>query len=142
MAVRTLILRTSVQGMYSMNYRCPVCLFDRLPYSPEDYHICPCCGTEFGNDDEKYSLEELRSAWIENGTEWFYEKPPAGWDPWEQLISGGREDLVPTGLYNIPMKRNKASSILSDFPLECNKAGSILSDLPEDMSSSELFSFA
>jgi len=34
-----------------MNYRCPVCFFDELPYPPRDYHICPCCGTEFGNDD-------------------------------------------------------------------------------------------
>lgn len=85
-----------------MNYRCPVCFFDRLPYPPEDYHICPCCGTEFENDDLEYTHDQLRNAWIANGAQWFYKQPPGGWDPWSQLVAGGRPDLVPerVSLYN------------------------------------------
>ena len=48
-----------------MNHRCPVCMFDRLPYPPADYHICPCCGTEFGNDDAEFSHDQLRELAIE-----------------------------------------------------------------------------
>lgn len=72
-----------------MNFRCPVCFFTAMPYPPEDYNICPCCGTEFGNDDAEYSLEQLRNRWIANGAHWFYEQPPARWNPWDQLIKGG-----------------------------------------------------
>lgn len=78
-----------------MRYSCPVCLFDDMPYPPRDYDICPCCGTEFGNDDAEYSHDELRAAWIANGAQWFFEQPPDGWSPWSQLIEGGRPDLVP-----------------------------------------------
>lgn len=72
-----------------MNFRCPVCLYDRLPYPPSDYHICPCCGTEFGNDDADVSHAELRQRWIAAGAPWFYENPPEAWNPWLQLIRGG-----------------------------------------------------
>ena len=72
-----------------MNYRCPVCIFKSLPYPPADYHICPCCGTEFGNDDENYSHEQLREMWIATGAHWFFGRPPIGWNPWHQLIEGG-----------------------------------------------------
>jgi|SRR5271157_5903596 len=68
-----------------MNFTCPVCFFDRLPYPAVDYHICPCCGTEFGNDDAEYTYEELRDNWIANGAHWFYEQPPAQWNAWAQL---------------------------------------------------------
>lgn len=77
-----------------MNFRCPVCLFAGLPYPPSDYHICPCCGTEFGNDDVEFSHEQLVQRWINSGAHWFYEKPPADWSPWVQLFDGGRLDLV------------------------------------------------
>lgn len=58
-----------------------------MPYPPEDYHICPCCGTEFGNDDIEYSYEELRYDWIIRGAQWFYGQPPAGWNAWAQLAT-------------------------------------------------------
>lgn len=78
-----------------MTYGCPVCLFAQLPYPPQDYHICPCCGTEYGNDDFEFTHEELRGKWIANGAHWFYENPPDGWNPWSQLIRGGHPELVP-----------------------------------------------
>ena len=78
-----------------MNFRCPVCFFNSLPYPPRDYHICPCCGTEFGNDDADFSHAELRRRWIANGAPWFYENPPERWNPWIQLINAGVEYDLP-----------------------------------------------
>src|SRR5271167_5023970 len=68
-----------------MNFRCPVCFFDRMPYPPKDYHICPCCGTEFGNDDVEFSYDELRNNWIGAGGHWFFGQPPDNWSAWAQL---------------------------------------------------------
>jgi hypothetical protein len=78
-----------------------------------------CCGTEFGNDDEEHSLEELRLNWINNGTKWFYEDPPVGWNPWAQLVEGGRPDLVPNVLYNFPQAEyNETNSVRNPMVLE------------------------
>jgi hypothetical protein len=68
-----------------MNFRCPVCFFDQMPYPPEDYHICPCCGTEFGNDDVEFGYDVLRNTWIDGGAHWFFGQPPAHWNAWVQL---------------------------------------------------------
>lgn len=81
-----------------MKYICPVCFFDAMPYPPKDYDICPCCATEFGNDDADHTHEELRRIWVANGAQWFYERPPANWNPWLQLIAGGHADLIPQQL--------------------------------------------
>jgi len=35
-----------------------------MPYPPRHYNICPCCGTEFDNDDVDHSYAELRYQWI------------------------------------------------------------------------------
>jgi hypothetical protein len=59
-----------------------------MPYPPQDYHICPCCGTEFGNDDAEYTYAELRDHWISAGAPWFFGQPPADWNPWAQLLHG------------------------------------------------------
>lgn len=75
-----------------MTYRCPVCFYDRLPYPPADYHICPCCGTEFGNDDAEFSYPQLREMWVAGGANWFFGRPPDHWNPWVQLLKAG---LVP-----------------------------------------------
>jgi len=56
-----------------------------MPDPPADYNICPCCGTEFGGDDESMSHAELRNQWIAGGARWFYRQPPVGWNGWEQL---------------------------------------------------------
>ena len=78
-----------------MNHKCPVCMFRNMPYPPNDYHICPCCGTEFGNDDAYVSHKELRAQWINSGAKWFFENPPENWNPWIQLLEGGHPDAVP-----------------------------------------------
>lgn len=72
-----------------MTYSCPVCFYDKLPFPPADYHICPSCGTEFGNDDAEISHEQLREMWIAGGANWFFGKPPENWNPWTQLQKGG-----------------------------------------------------
>jgi hypothetical protein len=94
-----------------MNYRCPVCFFPRLPYPPADYHICPCCGTEFENDDRLYSHEQLRERWIANGAHWFFGDPPENWNPWKQLAEGG------VGISNKPVSSVNANdlSVLRDW---------------------------
>jgi hypothetical protein len=78
-----------------MRYRCPVCLFPDLQYPPYDYHICPCCGTEFGNDDQEFNHLQLRDLWVSNGAAWFYGQPAADWNPYMQLVVGGHAEAVP-----------------------------------------------
>ena len=53
---------------------CPLCgygpLADRYADAQElrwSYDICPCCGCEFGYDDNLRHLEK----WIEGGMKWF-----------------------------------------------------------------------
>jgi hypothetical protein len=78
-----------------MKYQCPVCFYAGLPYPPADYHICLCCGTEFGNDDEEFSHAQLREMWIASGAQWFFRTPPAGWNPWVQLLHANMLTTVP-----------------------------------------------
>lgn len=64
-------------------------MFAGLPYPPANYEICPCCGTEFGNDDAQFSHEQLRSAWLQRGAPWFFGNPPQGWNEEQQLYASG-----------------------------------------------------
>jgi len=70
-------------------YTCPVCYYEAMTYPLADYNICECCGTEFGADDDETSHAELRSCWIRDGMIWFFQTPPNGWDPLEQLNKYG-----------------------------------------------------
>ena len=74
-----------------MRYMCPVCGYNNLLEPPEDYMICPSCGTEFGNDDTLFTLDELRLNWIKQGMPWFshYTHPPVYWNPSKQLSNLG-----------------------------------------------------
>lgn len=56
-----------------------------MPYPPRHYNICPCCGTEFDNDDVDFSFAELRYNWIISGARWFFGQPPNGWNAAAQL---------------------------------------------------------
>jgi hypothetical protein len=70
-----------------MRHQCPVCLYPELDSPPADYTICPCCGTEFGLDDDGVSHAMLREKWVKNGYRWFsnYTQPPRDWNPVKQL---------------------------------------------------------
>lgn len=53
---------------------------------PNSYHICSCCGTEFGNDDADMSCAELREQWIAKGCVFFFPSDmPSDWNHIEQL---------------------------------------------------------
>jgi len=77
-------------------YMCPVCYYGQMQYPAADYNICPCCGTEFENDDDDRTHAELREAWVENGAKWFFRQPPATWNPWQQLAEAGFKLPYPT----------------------------------------------
>jgi hypothetical protein len=72
---------------------CPVCGYADLDDAPYDeygcssFSICPCCGTEFGYDDQATSHEALRQQWISSGMRWWSAntQPPTDFDPVAQL---------------------------------------------------------
>jgi len=69
-------------------YTCPVCAF-AMAESVEEGNICPCCGTEFGYDDDLgVTYRQLRQLWIERGCPWFspVANVPDDWDPFVQLL--------------------------------------------------------
>lgn len=71
-----------------MKFVCPVCGWPNLPDPPQDYEICPSCGTEFGYDDFTRSHAELRAEWMANGMAWHGAAPkPLGWNPKGQLVN-------------------------------------------------------
>ncbi len=72
-------------------HKCPVCGYGGLAEPPEDFYICSCCGTEFGNDDFDATHEALRNRWISLGAPWFSVAvaPPKDWNPYLQLIEAG-----------------------------------------------------
>jgi hypothetical protein len=69
-----------------MIYLCPICGYG-MQDAPRDYNICPCCGTEFGNDDAVATHAELRAAWLRDGLRWWSptEARPEDWDPFMQV---------------------------------------------------------
>src|SRR5260370_30554894 len=81
--------------MVAMKYDCTVCASPDFVYPPRDYNICTCCGTEFGNDDARFTHAQLRSMWVGDGARWFFGNPPTPWNPWFQLIDGGFQESVP-----------------------------------------------
>jgi hypothetical protein len=89
-----------------MRYRCPICMFPRLPYPPRDYHICPCCGTEFGNDDVDFSYQQLREMWVAGGANWFFGRAPEHWNPWVQLLRAGLTAYVPQFVADLRVQAN------------------------------------
>lgn len=71
-------------------YICPVCAYTDLPEPPQNFSICPSCGTEFGFDDAKVSHAQLRRRWVIADAPWYstVRHHPADWNPWMQLIQG------------------------------------------------------
>ena len=112
-----------------MKHTCPVCLFPGMPYPAADYDICPCCATEFGNDDDELSHDQLRQMWIAGGARWFFGAPAKDWNPWTQLISAGFSFTVPwvnplnvdakseTGESSLEMQFDKVDEFHSELAL-------------------------
>lgn len=74
---------SEVQG----GYTCPVCGF-AMANPPLDFNICPSCGTEFGNDDVEWTVEQLRAAWFDSGSRWWSraQPRPKGWKAYQQVL--------------------------------------------------------
>jgi len=74
-----------------MPYMCPVCGYPNLPAPPQDYEICPSCGTEFEYHDALRSHAELRDVWMGAGAQWHSRvvARPLYWNGWLQLASAG-----------------------------------------------------
>ena len=59
------------------------------------YEVCPCCGFEFGNDDDPgtatpETFEQYLENWIALGTPWFdLSKRPAKWSLSDQIRKAG-----------------------------------------------------
>ena len=75
--------------MDKKDFICPVCGYDRLPEPPHDeqgcptYVVCPCCGFEFGFDDdsEGHTYSTYWQHWIDQGFPFFNaKKRPANWN--------------------------------------------------------------
>jgi hypothetical protein len=78
-------------------FTCPVCAYNKMPYPPEDFEICPCCGVEFGYHDHRKSHKQLRDEWLARGAPWFnpLSPPPQNWNPLLQLLNAGYEFDLP-----------------------------------------------
>ena len=87
-----------------MYYQCPVCGFSQMPLPPREYHICPCCGTEFGYDDFSRTHLELRNEWLSQEAVWFDPSTPPAWDwnPFRQVIEAGL-------LFDVPIAAHSSS---------------------------------
>jgi len=69
-------------------HTCPVCGYAKLEFPPEDFTICPSCGTEFGYQDASTSHQVLRQKWVSKGPVWHsvvVPQPPL-WNGYLQLI--------------------------------------------------------
>jgi len=82
-----------------MNYPCPVCGWPKLeePARSESgsasFEVCPCCGFEFGfdDDDRGFTYETWRARWIKAGMKWWSQSrpAPARWNATAQLRRAG-----------------------------------------------------
>ena len=96
---------------------CPVCGYG-LSYRPADYHICPCCGTEFGYDDVGTSVEELRQRWVAGGANWWspVDPKPHRWNPFLQMAL----TVIPTS-YDVSLPVANTSSVPKSYRRKTKK---------------------
>src|ERR1017187_2514155 len=68
---------------------CPVCGYNKLEFPPEDFTICPSCGTEFGYQDAMVAHRVLRQRWIASGAVWHSRviPRPLFWNADQQIIN-------------------------------------------------------
>ncbi|WP_086444738.1 hypothetical protein [Candidatus Enterococcus lemimoniae] len=85
--------------MNNEKYICPVCGFEGLEleayndFDEPSYEICPCCGFQFGFDDDNaehdknIEIDRWRNRWISEGCNWYSEvfEKPKDWNPKKQL---------------------------------------------------------
>ena len=79
-------------------YTCPVCGYAEMSDPVEEGNICPCCGTEFGYDDDLgVTYQQLRQLWIDHGCPWFSNstRMPSNWEPIVQLLEADLDFAMP-----------------------------------------------
>jgi hypothetical protein len=79
-------------------YLCPVCGYGQMSDPPENYNICPSCGTEFGYDDLSKNHRQLRNYWLARGANWFSGATPPpdfDWNGFVQVALAGLPYDVP-----------------------------------------------
>src|SRR5487761_1277683 len=83
-------------------YLCPVCGYG-MQEPPENYNICPSCGTEFGIHDVNASIQELRAAWLQSGCNWWSRSDPnpVDWDPCRQLAHLANTAFAGAGIVSV-----------------------------------------
>lgn len=93
-----------------MDHTCIVCGYPHLTEAPRlkggggSFEICPCCGFQFGVDDDDRGITHAaaRAAWVKHGMKWHSRNaPPAGWNPKVQLarwvdVSESQKSAGPT----------------------------------------------
>jgi len=52
-------------------YTCPVCEYTKLEHPPQDFEICPCCGTEFDGLQTQDFFDAERMRWVFTGKMWW-----------------------------------------------------------------------
>jgi hypothetical protein len=82
-----------------MRHTCLICGWPELQAPPRNkegvasFEICPCCGFEFGfdDDDQGVTYEQARRRWFAHGMTWWSKSRPApnGWNPSLQLARAG-----------------------------------------------------
>jgi len=91
-------------------YTCPVCGYNRLRFSPDDYTICPSCGTQFGYTDARRSHEQLQAQWLASGAPWHSRvvPRPENWDAAKQvaaIIQPLKSDSTATNTRDVDLSR-------------------------------------
>jgi hypothetical protein len=97
----------------TVQHTCPVCAYSEMPDPAEDFNICPCCGTEFGYDDDfGVTHGELRARWVAQGAPWFSRAtpPPVNWSASRQLSLAGYEPLPPVEWRDTTENRTEATA--------------------------------
>jgi len=74
-------------------WECPECGYKDMPTPPNNYHICPKCMVEFGNDDKRTKAEEREHLAFQRGQQAMAEKAvqlvDGRWGEPEQLNETG-----------------------------------------------------
>ena len=70
-----------------------------MPDPPDNYNICPCCGTEFEYTNAGIADEHVRAKWLSKGAPWSSRiiPRPHGWSALRQLAQAGFYTAIPSG---------------------------------------------